>query len=120
MIFGGQCRFAQDDTVGRRGVGCGLTVGAGGMRYVGALACSALIRRCGVLYGTSQQRRSRLLAPRLGRGSLCGNGWRLRVIFGEWCRYDEVICSEMTRWGTGAWDGKQNAVLFRKVKSRIS
>ena len=57
------------------------------------------------LCNTSQQWRSRLLAPRLGRGSLCGNGWWVRVILGGWCRYDEVICSEMTRWGTGAWDG---------------
>ena len=45
LIFGRWCRFAQDDTVGRRGVGCELTVGVGGMHYVGALACFALIRR---------------------------------------------------------------------------
>ena len=31
--------------MGYRGVGCGLTVGVDGMRYVGALACFALIRR---------------------------------------------------------------------------
>ena len=36
---------------------------------------------------TSQQWRSRLLAPRLGRGSLCGDGWWVRVIFGGWCRF---------------------------------
>ena len=53
---------------------------------------------CVALGGASQQRRSRLLAPRLGRGSLCGNDWWVRVIFG--------ICAaslRMTRWGTGAW-----------------
>ena len=34
-----------------------------------------------------QQRRSRLLAPRSGRGSLCGNDWWVRVIFSGWCRF---------------------------------
>ena len=38
------CRFAQDDTWGTGAWDGGLTVGVGGMRYVGALACFALIR----------------------------------------------------------------------------
>ena len=62
-----------------------------GMRDVGG---------CGALGGTSQQRRSRLLAPRLGRGSLCGDGWWVRVIFGGWCRF-----AQDDTWGAGAWDG---------------
>ena len=44
VIFGGLCRFAQDDTWGTGAWDGGLTVGVGGMRYVGALACFALIR----------------------------------------------------------------------------
>ena len=48
--------------------------------------------------------------PAWGGVRLCGNDWWSRVIFGGRCRYDEVICSEMTRWGTGALDEKQNAV----------
>ena len=40
--------------------------------------------------------------PAWGGVRLCGNGWWGRVIFGGRCRYDEVICSEMTRWGAGA------------------
>ena len=66
--------------------------------------------RCVALCGASQQWRSRLLAPRLGRGSLCGNGWWVRLIFGGLCRYDEVICSEMTQRVAGEWEEKQNAV----------
>ena len=53
--------------------------------------------RC-ALRGAFKQRRSRLLAPRLGRGSLCGDGWWECLIFD--------ICAaslRMTRWGTGAW-----------------
>ena len=96
----------------------GKTAAAGWLHEVVPFADFALIRRfappsppggrlfrwCGALCDTPQQRRSRLLAPRLGRGSLCGNGWWEHLIFGGLCRYDEVICSEMTRWGTGAWD----------------
>ena len=43
--------------------------------------------------------------PAWGGVRLCGNGWWGRVIFGGWCRYDEVICSEMTRGAPGARDG---------------
>ena len=53
---------------------------------------------CVALCNASQQWRSRLLAPRLGRGSLCGDGWWERLIFD--------ICAaslRMTRWGAGAW-----------------
>ncbi len=39
------------------------------------------------LCGTSQQARSRLLAPRLGRGSLCGNVWISHMIFSGLCRF---------------------------------
>ena len=53
----------------------------GGMRY----------------HGTPEQRRSRLLAPRLGRGSLCGNGWWSCVILGGWCRF-----AQDDTWGAGA------------------
>ena len=62
------------------------------------MGSSATWGLCVALYSTTQQRRSRLLAPRLGRGSLCGNDWWERVIFD--------ICAaslRMTRWGTGAW-----------------
>ena len=38
-------------------------------------------------------------APPGGRGSLCGNDWLHRSPLNPVCRYDEVICSEMTRWG---------------------
>ena len=58
-------------------------------------------RRCVALCNTFQQWRSRLLAPRLGRGSLCGDGWWVRLIFD--------ICAaslRMTRWETGARDGR--------------
>ena len=59
-------------------------------------------RWCVALCGASQQRRSRLLAPRQGGGvRLRGNGWWVRLIFGGRCRYDEVICSEMTRGAPG-------------------
>ena len=52
--------------MGRRGVGCGLTVGVGGMRYVGPLsngdpAC---------------------WRPAWGGVRLRGNGWWVRMIFG--------------------------------------
>ena len=58
-----------------------LGVGAG--RYVVAL----------------EQRRSRLLAPRQGGGvRLCGAVLLSRSPLHPVCRYDEVICSEMTRW----------------------
>ena len=69
VIFGGWCRFAQDDTVGRRGVVRNL---------FGANVSTVRPPSSG---------RSRLLAPRLGRGSLCGNGWWVRVILGGWCRF---------------------------------
>ena len=49
-------------------------------------------------------------APPGGRGSLCGVVWLSRSPFHPVCRYDEVICSEMTRRVAGAWDEKQNAV----------
>ena len=56
--------------------------GVGRLRYVGAL----------------EQRRSRLLAPRQGGGvRLRGNVWLSRSPLNPVCRYDEVICSEMTR-----------------------
>ena len=55
---------------------------------------------CVALCGASQQWRSRLLAPRLGRGSLCGNVWWSRVIFSGRCRF-----AQDDTWGTGAWDG---------------
>ena len=46
------------------------------------------MRGSGVRYAVAlEQRRSRLLAPRLGRGSLCGNGWWARLIFGGLCRF---------------------------------
>ena len=54
-----------------RGWGFGGRMRGRGGRYVVAL----------------EQRRSRLLAPRLGRGSLCGNDWWVRVIFGGRCRF---------------------------------
>ena len=44
LNIGGWCRFAQDDTWVTGAWDGGLTVGVGGMRYVGALACFALIR----------------------------------------------------------------------------
>ena len=57
-------------------------LGVGWLRYVGAL----------------EQRRSRLLAPRQGGGvRLRGNVWLSRSPLHPVCRYDEVICSEMTR-----------------------
>ena len=62
-------------------------------------------RRCVALCNTFQQWRSRLLAPRLGRGSLCGNGWWERVIFGGRCRFAQDDTGD-----AGAWDKKQNAV----------
>ena len=40
--------------------------------------------------------------PAGGGVRLCGSDWLVRLIFGVRCRYDEVICSEMTRWGSGA------------------
>ena len=42
---------------------------------------------CVALGGTSWQRRSRLPAPRLGRGSLCGNVWLSRLNIDWWCRF---------------------------------
>ena len=48
------------------------------------------------------------------RGSLCGNGWWVRVIFGEWCRFAQDDTGV-----TGARDEKQNAVFVRTVKHRI-
>ena len=95
----------------------------------GTFACFALIRRWRDTFptqgegffgdsvascDTSQQWRSRLLAPRLGRGSLCGNDWWVSVNIGWWCRF-----AQDDTWGAGAWDGKQNAVSVRKVKCRI-
>ncbi len=75
---------------------------------------------CVALCGASWQARSRLLAPRQGGGVRLRSAVRLsRSTLHPVCRYDEVICSEMTRWVTGAWDEKQNAVLVRKVKHRI-
>ena len=57
----------------------------------------------GVRYaGTLEQRRSRLLAPRQGGGvRLRGAVWLCRSPLNPVCRYDEVICSEMTRGGQG-------------------
>ena len=93
-----------------------LTVGVGGMRYVGALACFALIRHWRATFPTRGKAffggAGRYVVP-LNKGDpacwrpawggvrLRGNGWWVRVIFGGWCRYDEVICSEMTRGGQG-------------------
>ena len=100
------CRFAQDDTWGRRGVvrslfGANVSAvrppSSGASRHLPPRR-GRLFRWCGALCGASQQRRSRLLAPRLGGVRLCGNGWWVRLIFGGRCRYDEVICSEMTQW----------------------
>ena len=39
--------------------------------------------------------------PAWGGVRLRGNDWWSRLIFGGWCYYDEVICSEMTRGGQG-------------------
>ena len=67
---------------------CGATFPLEGEGFFGLCVASR---------NTSEQRRSRLLAPRLGRGSLCGNDWWVRLIFD--------ICAaslRMTRWGTGA------------------
>ena len=61
---------------------------------------------------TLEQRRSRLLAPRQGGGvRLRGAVWLSRSPLHPVCRYDEVICSEMTRWVTGAWDVDRRLVL---------
>ena len=59
---------------------------AGGRRYFYSL-WKGFFGLCVASRNTSQQRRSRLLAPRLGRGSLCGNGWWSRLIFGGLCRF---------------------------------
>ena len=108
VIFGGLCRFAQDDTVGRRGVVpnmFGSNVSA--VRPPSSVASrhlpprrGRLFRWCVALCDTSWQARSRLLAPRLGRGSLCGDGWWVRLIFGGLCRF-----AQDDTWGAGAWDG---------------
>ena len=51
-----------------------------------------------------EQRRSRLLAPRQGGGvRLRGAVLLSRSPLHPVCRYDEVICSEMTRRDAGAW-----------------
>ena len=69
------------------------------------------------LRGTFKQRRSRLLAPRQGGGvRLRGAVWLSRSPFHPVCRYDEVICSEMTRRVAGARDENQNAVSVRNEK----
>ena len=39
--------------------------------------------------------------PAWGGVRLCGNVWISHIIFSGRCRYDEVICSEMTRGGQG-------------------
>ena len=60
----------------------------GSKAWVGAVA----------LRGALEQRRSRLLAPRQGGGvRLRGVAWLHRSPLNPVCRYDEVICSEMTR-----------------------
>ena len=65
-------------------------LGAGRGRYVVAL----------------EQRRSRLLAPRQGGGvRLRGAVWLSRSPLHPVCRF-----AQDDTWGTGAWDGKQNAV----------
>ena len=58
-------------------------------------------------------------APPGGRGSLCGVVWLCRSPLNPVCRYDEVICSEMTQRVAGEWEEKQNAVFVRTVKRRI-
>ena len=90
---------------------------AGAGAFDCTLACFALIRRwratfplegegflrlCVALCGASQQWRSRLLAPRLGRGSLCGNGWWVRVNIGWWCRFaqDDTVGRRGVGWKT--------------------
>ena len=62
--------------MGYRGVGCGLTVGVGGMRYVGALACFALIRRW------RAKLRAAFLPPSGGRlfGVVRGVMWHLSAM----------------------------------------
>ena len=95
VIFGGLCRFAQDDTVGRRGVVPNMFgSNVSDVRPPSSVASrhlpprrGRLFRWCVALCDTSWQARSRLLAPRLGRGSLCGNGWWVCVIFGGLCRF---------------------------------
>ena len=68
----------------------------------------------GALRGTLEQRRSRLLAPRQGGGvRLRGNVWLSRSPLNPGCRYDEVICSEMTRRGAAARD--KNKMPFQLV-----
>ena len=86
------------------------------MRYVVPLADFALIRRFappsppgGRLFSGVRYRSVMPLnkgdpacwRPAWGGVRLCGNGWWESLIFGGWCRYDEVICSEMTRGGQG-------------------
>ena len=64
----------------------------------GAPPCGCVPGRRGALRATFKQRRSRLLAPRLGDGvRLCGNVLLHRSPSHPVCRYDEVIYSEMTR-----------------------
>ena len=68
----------------------------------------------GALRGTLEQRRSRLLAPRQGGGvRLRGAVWLSRSPLNPVCRYDEVICSEMTRRGAAARD--KNKMPFQLV-----
>ena len=71
--------------------------------------------RCDSFCGTFKQRRSRLLAPRLGGGvRLRGVVRLLRSPLHPVCRF-----AQDDTWETGAWDEKQSAVSVRKGKSCI-
>ena len=65
--------------------------------------------------GTSQQRRSRLPAPRQGGGVRCA------ALFGCRVRPDTRCAASlrMTQRVAGEWEEKQNAVFVRTVKRRI-
>ena len=79
---------------------------AGGRRYFYSL-WKGFFGLCVALCGASEQRRSRLLAPRLGRGSLCGDVWLLRLIYSVRCRFAQD-------------DTEGSRTVRRKTKCRIS
>ena len=87
-----------------------------GWRYVSTFADFALIRRWRATFPTRgkaffggtllyviplNKGNPACWRPAWGGVRLRGNDWWERVNLGEWCRYDEVICSEMTRGGQG-------------------